>query len=120
MTDAVQRFVEGLTRGRTDPIIDCFAPGAVVWHNFDEVELDKATFRQSLDQLFELMPQRAFTITGRYGSGDGIVWQYLFEGRNSAGAAVRISGCWVFKLKDGLIRRLDEYVDSAQIARIAG
>lgn len=117
---APSRYVDGLTRGDVEQLLGCFAPGGRVWHNFDEIDLDASTLRESFAQLFEMLPERRFTITGRYAADNGCAWQFLFEGRNKAGAAIRIPGCWVFKLRDGLIARVEEYLDSAQVAKMAG
>jgi ketosteroid isomerase-like protein len=117
MSDPAARVVEAL---RTlDPGDDLFAPDAVTWHCFDEIEAP--TVPNTLDTLrairavvpdFHMVEVRTSPVV------DGISWaRYTFTGTLPDGTAVRAPAALAVHVDAaGRVTRLDEYIDTGQLA----
>jgi ketosteroid isomerase-like protein len=99
-----------------DAVRAFYAPGATVWHNFDDIE---QTVEQNLE-LFEWfagrLPRRRYRIVRREVLPDGWFQQHVVEADLPDGRPFRLFACCIIRVKDGLITRIDEYVDRSQAA----
>jgi ketosteroid isomerase-like protein len=96
-----------------------FAPGAVIWHNYDDraVSADKAV--RALARLHRSMPDARWEDVNVLATAEGFVWQAVLAG-HAAGGEVRAHTCMVATVDEsGLIARLDEYLDPAAVAPLA-
>ena len=69
----------------------------------------------SLDALAEMTTARRFTDVRRHGIDGGFVQQHVLNLDWGSGSGA-LPGCIVVQLRDGLISRIDEYLDGATIA----
>lgn len=101
-----------------DPPADLFAEGAVTWHSFDEVEAPTVPDTMaSLRAIRGVVPD--FTMTDvRPGPQDGetSTVRYVVVGTLPDGAALRAPAAMVVHVVDGRATRLEEYVDTGQLA----
>lgn len=114
------RFFAAVTSGDIDAVRACYAPGAVIWHNTDGVS-------QSVDENLRVLRWIAQNVRDfRYEdvrcqpTPTGFVEQHMTCGASPSGKEFAIPACIVCTVVDGLVTRLDEYLDSAQTASIAG
>lgn len=107
-----------LERGTAAPT-EMYAEDATVWHNTDEVDAPAADGRQNMQILRTAVPDFRAAETQLHVWEDGCALQYAFVGTLPSGAALRIPGCIVITVRDGLIARVQEYVDSAHAAALA-
>ena len=87
------------------------APGAVIWHNFDQVDRDIVASLGELDQMRERLTDRRFEIVERFALPDGIGARIVMRGTvRGTGASFASHQARFFRIRDGKIHRLEEYV----------
>jgi len=114
-----ERFVGAIQSGDTATVRACYAPDAAIWHNIDNVEQTVDQNMRSLDWFIRKLPDRNYRVTRREALSDGFLQQHVLEATLPDGAAWKMSACVVVRMVDGLIVRLDEYIDSAQSGALA-
>ena len=99
----------------------CYAPDAVIWHNTDRVEQSVDENLRVLGWLIDTFPRRRYDEVHRHEWHIGFVQQHVLRLTKQDGTVVELPACIVAKVaEDGKITRIDEYLDSAQSARLAG
>lgn len=96
------------------------APGAVTWHNFDEVEVPTEGTIATIAWLHRKVADLAWETISVIPTPTGWVSQSVMTGAGSGGA-LRVHSCVVVTLGDsGLVERVEEYLDPAQMAAVRG
>lgn len=117
MSDPAARVVEAL---RTlEPDEDLFAPGAVTWHSFDEVEAPTVpNTLETLRAIRAVVPDFHMVEVRTSPAVDGISWaRYTFTGTLPDGGAVRAPAALAVHVDSaGRVTRLEEYIDTGQLA----
>ena len=116
--DFAARFMTAIENGELDAVRAAYAPGAKIWHNHDGIE-------QSVDENLKVMawmartlPMRRYRIIRREALSDGFLQQHVLAATLPDGTAWTLDACVVVRMANGLITRLDEYLDSAQTAAL--
>jgi ketosteroid isomerase-like protein len=109
-----ERFMEALNGTDAAKVRAFYTDDATCWHNFDD-------FDQPLDdnmKLFEWMarkaPRRRYRVLRRDIVPGGWFQQHVLEARLPNGKDMKLFACCVITLQDGLIKRIEEYLDPAQ------
>lgn len=109
------RLFDAVSRGDMEMTADCYADDAVIWHNFDEVEMTKAQTLRSLaaarivDRSYE--DRRLNVFEG------GFVQQHVLHAtRTGDGKRLIMQAAIVCQVSNGKITRFDEYLDSKAVA----
>lgn len=110
------RFMDALQRGDRDAVRGFYAPDARFWKNYDDIEQSVEENLRTLDWVGRKLPQRTYRVVRREALPDGWLQQHVLEGSLPDGRRMRMFACCVIRLKDGLISRIDEYLDPAQAA----
>ena len=101
-----------LRSASVDDVIDHLAPGAVVWHNDDKVEIDAVENMKRLPGLHQLVDGVDVDVLQLEPLDSGWLQRFVLRGTvRSTGGALAAHNCVVVHLADGLITRIDEYVD---------
>ncbi len=110
----IDRFYRALTAGDVAGARACCTADALFWHCFDGIaqDLDEASLAWAgLGTSFAEMRvqdvRRSVMANGR------IVHQQWFVARKRDGAPMGWAVCLLVDLRDGLIARIDEYIDRA-------
>ena len=119
MSAAEDIFV-AIEKGDVDAVRATYAPGAVIWHNFDEVEQNVEDNLRVLGWMSGAFTERRYEVVFRKEWDDGFVQQHVLHLTKKDGTTIALPACIVAKCADGKITRIDEYLDSAQAARLAG
>ncbi len=108
----LDRFYQSLVEGDIDSMTRCCSPDLEVWHNFDGVVQDLAESVEAWKGLVaafsvrKLVDARTSTIDG------GIVRRHMVIFGNGPDNPDMAKPCCVFvKVRNGLITRIDEYID---------
>jgi ketosteroid isomerase-like protein len=113
---------DGAIEGRDpDAFVAVLAPGAIVWHNHDRKEVDARENMASVAMLAQLVDGLKSEQV-RYAAIDGgFLLQFVVHGTvKSNGNAFEMQNCLVVTTTDdGLISRIDEYVDPTVGAQFA-
>jgi ketosteroid isomerase-like protein len=114
------RFFAAITSGDTTALRALYAPDAAIWHNFD----GKA---QTVDENLRVLAWISKNVQGlryedvrRQVTPTGWVQQHVLRGSAPNGKPLEIAACIVFAVAAGRVTRIDEYLDSAQIAALQG
>ena len=92
------------------------APGATVWHNFDNVDQPLDENLKLLEWMVRKAPSRRYRVLRRELVPGGWFQQHVLEAELPGGRKMTLYACCVITLQDGLIRRIEEYVDPSQAA----
>ena len=109
-----ERFVGAIQSGDVQTVRSCYAPGAKLWHNTDDVEQTVDQNMAVLDWFIRTLPDRNYRVLRREALKDGFLQQHVLEATLPDGTQWKMFACCVIRMEDGLITRLDEYLDSAQ------
>jgi len=118
LLDFARRFFSAAASGDVTTLRAMYAPDVVIWHAHDQAE-------QNIEQNLAVLGWIKGNVRDfRYedvrcqATATGFVEQHTTCGRGPSGAEFRIPACIVVRVADGRITRLDEYLDSAQIAAL--
>jgi len=115
-SDAIaNRLIGAIEAGDRDALGAVYADDVVVWHNTDGIEMTKEENLASLDALAAMTTSRRFTDVRRHVIDGGFVQQHVLNLEWGSGSGA-LPGCVVVQLRDGLISRIDEYLDGATMA----
>jgi ketosteroid isomerase-like protein len=97
---------------------EVYSPDVVIWHNFDRLE-------QCLEDNMKVMAWMGRNVTGiSYDevrvqvTANGYVQQHVLRGTTKDGTKLEVPACLIVTVTDGKITRLDEYLDTAQVAAL--
>jgi len=117
------RLFTAIEAGDLDTIAACWADDVVVWTNFGG-ERDRDTSLKVLRWLVGRMPDLRYEVTRREVIEGGFLQQHVLRGTAPDGAAVEMPACIVATTAatsaGPRITRIDEYLDPAATATLAG
>jgi hypothetical protein len=117
---AADRFKQASRGDDPAAMASISAPGSVTWHNFDEVEVTPEQSARTGAWLRRQVPDLTWTDLATLPTSEGFVLRSVLTG-SAPGGALRLHSCLVVTLDDeGLITRIDEYLDTAQSAVLRG
>ncbi|MBW0104759.1 nuclear transport factor 2 family protein [Pseudonocardia sp. KRD291] len=99
---------------------ELIADGATAWHNFDNLDMALLDTFESVRTIRTKVPDFRFTDVRTTAPGDdGVsVARYTFRGTLPDGADVAAHACLVVHTEAGRVTRIEEYLDTAQLAPI--
>jgi ketosteroid isomerase-like protein len=111
--ELVAAFDAAITGKDADAFVAALAPGAIVWHNHDRKEADARENMAAIAMLAQLVDELENEHVLLAPIENGFVLQYVTTGKvRSNGNPFEMQNCIVVTTTDdGLIRRIDEYVD---------
>ncbi|NVN53648.1 nuclear transport factor 2 family protein [Mycolicibacterium hippocampi] len=110
----VEKFVAALTTGDAGVLDAIFTHDAVIWHNYDQVEQPAREALAALAGLAALAPR--YEIAGRELVVGACVQRHVVHITLPGGQPASIPAIQRISVVNGQIRRIDEYMDSAQMA----
>jgi hypothetical protein len=112
-----KRFIDALHAGTPEAV--SLAPHAVLWHNFDEVEMPASGSFATFAVIRTVLPDFRFDDVRAAMVLEQIsIAQYTIKASLPDGSTVRAPGCVVVTTHEGQITRVEEYVDTAQLAAV--
>jgi ketosteroid isomerase-like protein len=115
-----ERFVGAIQSGDVDAVRACYAPDAKLWHNTDDIEQTVDQNMAVLDWFIKTLPDRYYRVLYRAALKDGFVQQHILEATLPDGTKWKMFACVIVRIENGVIVRLDEYLDSAQGKALRG
>lgn len=115
MTEAnvIDRMYAALVAGDVAEACDCFTVDAVIWHGFDRVEMTSDEAAHGWAVMTAQFPDRRVSDVRRQPITVGFIQQLNWHARKSEGIWMGWPVCIVVEVRDGLIARIDEYIDRA-------
>jgi len=99
---------------------DIYAPDVVVWHNNDNHEQLVDENLKVLNWLSRKVTDRRYDEVKRQATETGFVEQHVLRGTAPNGNELEVPACLVVTVRGDRISRIDEYIDSAALAAMAG
>jgi uncharacterized protein len=106
--------------GDTEAVAACYADDAVIWHNTDQVDQTKTENLRVLSWLVGHTAVRSYRDIRRTVIDHGFVQQHVLHVGFDDGRTSDLPACVVVAAADGLIVRIDEYLDGAGVAAAFG
>ena len=116
--DVAEALFSAIEDGNVAAVGDLYAPGAVVWHNHDGVAQSAELNLRVLEWVVSHVDDLRYDEVRRERTEAGFVQQHVLRGTTRRGTPVSIPACMVVAVKEGLITRIDEYLDSAHVAAL--
>lgn len=110
----VDKFVEALSTGDAASLDALFTGDAEIWHNYDQISQPASEALAALAGLAQLKPR--YEIVGRDLVEGVCIQRHLVHIALPSGESAAIPAIQRITVTDSQIRRIDEYMDSAQIA----
>ena len=110
------RFIAALNGGDPATVRTFYTRDATCWHNFDDVDQTLDDNMKLLEWMVRKAPERRYRLVRRELIPGDWLQQHILEARLASGREMKMFACCVITLKDGLIHRIEEYLDPAQAA----
>jgi ketosteroid isomerase-like protein len=108
-----------LETGQVDGLAPLLADDAVVWHNSDRLALTKGQALPRIGGAANMADAVHVEVVSRQETADGFLEQIVLRGTvRSTGSPLELHNCLVVSLRNGLVTRIDEYVDPNVTAQI--
>ncbi len=118
MIEFAGRFLGAIERGDVDAVRALYHPDAKVWHNNDGIEQSVDDNLKVLGWMARTLATRHYRVIRREALSDGFVQQHVLETTLPNGRTWDLDACVIVRVVDGLVVRLDEYLDSAKVAEL--
>lgn len=112
-----ERLTEATASGDEEAFREMFVPDMVLWHNTDGVEQTLDASVEGWLSLHALFYSLDLTDVSYQITDAGYVQQHTWQMAISEEQTLPMPACWVVSLADdGRVARVDEYMDSTQLA----
>lgn len=123
--EAIEKVAETLfssiEQGDVAAVRQLWAEDVLVWKSGDPVDRDRARALRVIDWFVNTTTERRYELLDRHIFTGGFVQQHILHATGRSGASISMRVCIVIKVGvDGLIHRIDEYFDPAEIAPLMG
>jgi hypothetical protein len=116
----LNRYADAINGCQPEDAIAMCAPGATVWHNYDDKTAVYADSVGSLPWMFKAVEGLRWETRRAMATSEGFVWEAIIRGTAKFGE-LAAQTCMVVTLNDdGLIMALDEYIDPASMKPLRG
>lgn len=116
LVSALNRALEA---GVPDEVLSLLAPGALLWHNDDKVEMDAAEGIARVKGLHDLVENVRVDVLQLEPVSTGWFQRIVICGTvRASGNELAAHNCAVIHVANGRITRIDEYVDPTMLAQL--
>jgi ketosteroid isomerase-like protein len=111
------RLFAAIEAGDTAAVERLWAGDVLVWHSGDRRDNDRARALRVIGWFIGRTTERRYEILDRTLFDGGFVQQHVLRAAATDGATIAMRVCIVIRVNDGgLITRIDEYFDPAEMA----
>lgn len=121
VTGVAERLFDAIERSDTAAVEAMWADDVLVWHSGDRRDNDRARALRVIFWFIDHTTDRRYEILDRRVFVDGFVQQHVLHATGTNGNSIAMRVCIVIIVRgDGLITRIDEYFDPADMAPLLG
>ncbi len=113
------RVFSAIEDGDLEALRACYAPDFVAWTNFDDRESDLEQSLKVVGWLCGRLSDRRYDVRRRVLVDDGFVQEHVLCGTAPDGTEIAMPACIVATVSEGLVTRMNEYLDPAGVAALA-
>ena len=117
VTSVAERLFSAIEAGDVDAVAAMWSDGVTVWHAGDKRPSEKARAMRVIEWFVSATADRHYDVLDRRFFDAGFVQQHVLHGtaRDGTPYSLRV-GIIIVVGRDGLITRIDEYLDPADLA----
>ncbi len=116
-TDVGDLLFGAIERSDIYAVAQLFSPNITVWKSGDVRDNDHTRSVKIINWFISTTTERRYEILDRQLFDGGFVQQHILHATTRTGASIAMRVCIVIKVgPDGLISRVDEYFDPAEMA----
>jgi ketosteroid isomerase-like protein len=112
-----KKLFDGIENGNVSVLREVYAPNVEIWHNTDDAVQTADDNVRTLEGFIQRIESRRYENRRLNIFPGGFVQQHHLTGIRKDGKAVSLDACIVCKVENGRIVRLNEYFDSAAVAK---
>jgi ketosteroid isomerase-like protein len=117
VNDTATRLFAAIERGDQTALAALWSDDVVVWRLGGGRERDKTRALKVIDWFMAATTERRYEVLDRRVFEDGFVQQHILHAITNDGTTLSLRVCMVIKVgPTGLINRIDEYLDPADLA----
>lgn len=116
--DVADRLFGSIERGDYAAVERLWGQNVVVWHSGDEHDNDRSDALKVIRWFIKITTRRSYEILDRQFFDGGFVQQHVLHADGTNGPSIALRVCIVIKVDAGLITRIDEYFDPADMAAL--
>ncbi|MGV0837194.1 nuclear transport factor 2 family protein [Mycolicibacterium thermoresistibile] len=121
IAEVADTLFAAIERGDGATVARLWAEDVTVWKSGDPHDRGKARALRVIDWFMSATRDRRYEVLDRHLFDGGFVQQHVLHAHGNTGASIALRVCIVIKVDaDGLITRIDEYFDPADIAPLLG
>jgi len=115
--DVADRLFDAIARSDKAAVRQMFGEDVLVWHSGDTRDSKKERAARIIDWFINATTDRRYEVLDRQFFDGGFVQQHVLHADGRNGNSIHMRVCIVIKVgPDGLITRIDEYFDPAEMA----
>lgn len=115
--DVADRLFDAIARSDTAAVEQLWDADVLVWHSGDIADNDRARALRVISWFIRKTSERRYQILDRRFFDGGFVQQHLLHATGTNGGSISMRVCIVITVNTaGLITRIDEYFDPADMA----
>ncbi|MCW2551146.1 MAG: ketosteroid isomerase [Mycobacterium sp.] len=119
LSDVANGLFGAIERGDYAAVENLWADDIAVWHSGDEADNDRVRALKVIRWFINTTTDRRYEVLDRQFFENGFVQQHVLRAEPSRGASITLRVCIVIKVDAaGLISRIDEYFDPADMAAL--
>jgi ketosteroid isomerase-like protein len=111
-------FIDAIECGDYDSLLEIYSPSAVVWHNFDNLEVSARENVEAIRAIGGLLKSWRYTNKKRWEIPGGFIQQHTATLEPLKGEILSVHACLICRVENGRITRLEEYFDTAPLQPI--
>ena len=115
--DVAERLFTSIEAGDYDAVAAMWADDVLVWHSGDAEDNDRVRALKVIRWFMRRTTARRYEVLDRQVFDGGFVQQHILHADGTSGESIALRVCIVIKVgADGMITRIDEYFDPADMA----
>ena len=117
--DLAERFFVAIQAGDVATVHELYSPDVKVWHNFDQIEQGRDLNVAVLKWITRNVEGLRYEEIRREVLRDGFLQQHVLRGTAPDGSALEVPAALRIYCEDGVITRLEEYLDTGQVKALS-
>jgi ketosteroid isomerase-like protein len=119
--DVADRLFAAIERGDADTVEKMWDDGVLVWKSAEPDDQAKSRALRVIFWFMKTTTERRYEILDRQFFDGGFVQQHILHATSHNGGSISMRVCIVIKVgANGLITKIDEYFDPAELATLLG
>ncbi len=117
LTSVADRLFSAIEAGDVDAVAAMWSDKVIVWHAGDKRPSEKERAMRVIEWFVSATADRHYDVLDRQNFDGGFVQQHILHGKTRSGTEYSLRvGIIILLAHDGLITRIDEYFDPADLA----